>query len=205
MPSKGRVLIVFAKAPEPGKVKTRLAHELGDLEAARIYRALGRRVVDRVRGGPYRTIVYFDPPEARDDVVRWLGAPGIELVPQPEGDLGARIVRAFERGFELGERVCAIGTDSPDLDRARVETAFDSLERSGGPAAVLGPATDGGYYLVGLRRPEPRLFTEIPWSTGAVLPATLARAGELGIVVELLPPLGDVDRPEDVPEELKPR
>ncbi|MEX2294671.1 MAG: TIGR04282 family arsenosugar biosynthesis glycosyltransferase [Gemmatimonadota bacterium] len=198
-----RILLVFAKAPEPGRVKTRLARTLGEEEAARIYRALGSRVVDGVRGGPYRTVIYHDPPGARDLFAEWFGGEGLEFEAQPEGDLGSRLAEGFRWGFLEGDLVCAIGTDAPGVDRDRVEEAFGALSSEIGPALALGPATDGGYYLVALNRRIPEIFSGIPWSTSGVLKASLARAAALGVRTTLLPPLADVDRPEDVPEEFR--
>jgi rSAM/selenodomain-associated transferase 2/rSAM/selenodomain-associated transferase 1 len=208
-------LLVFAKAPLPGRVKTRLAGELGEKGAADLYRRMGRLVVDRVRTGPWRTVICYDPPGEEGAVRDWLrgGAP-LEYRPQTGGDLGARMADAFAAGFERAHRsthgasspggapVVVIGTDAPDLDRAIVAEAFRSLQRPGGPGLVLGPATDGGYYLLGLRSPAPDLFRDIPWSTDRVLEGTLAKARDLGLRHTLLEPLSDVDRPEDVPAAL---
>ena len=96
-----------------------------------------------------------------------------------------------------------IGTDAPGVDRERVTAAFRLLERTGGPHLVLGPATDGGYYLMGLRSPQPDLFRDVPWSTPRVLEITLERAREAGLRWELLEPLSDVDRPDDLSPELQ--
>lgn len=198
-----RLLLVFAKEPVPGRVKTRLARDVGSGEAARIYRAMGRRVVDRVRVGSYRTRVCFDPPEARKAVSAWLGRE-VEYRPQGPGDLGTRLAEAFEAGFRSADRVVVVGTDAPDLGRELVEKAFRRLASAD---LVLGPAEDGGYYLLGLRRPAPALFRDIPWSTAKVLAATRARAEDVGLDVFLLPPLRDVDTADDlgVVRDLRPR
>lgn len=199
-----RLLLIFAKRPDPGRVKTRLAGELGAEGAAELYRRLGRLVLDRVRGGPYRTIVCFDPPGARDEVAAWLGEEGgVAYRPQPAGDLGERMAGAFDEAFAEARRVVIVGTDAPDLDARLVEEAFEALERPGGPELVLGPARDGGYYLIGLRRPTPALFRNVPWSTPEVTDVTLDRARAEGLAWDLLRPLVDVDRPEDVPAGLR--
>lgn len=204
-----RILLVFAKVPEPGRVKTRLAGELGAEGAADLYRRMGRMVVDRVRAGPWRTVVCFDPPGGRREVLDWLGGDGdLECRPQEEGDLGARMEEAFAGAFAAapggaGEGpVVIVGTDAPGVEEGLVLEAFRALERRGGPDLVLGPATDGGYYLLGLRGPAARLFREIPWSTDRVLDLTLERARDMGLGWELLRPLSDVDRPEDLPATL---
>lgn len=200
-----RILLIFAKAPVPGRVKTRLAEELGEHGAAEYYRVLGGGVLDRLRGGDYRAVIYHDPPDAASAMHAWLGAEdGIEFLPQPGGGLGERLDGAFAWGFGRGELVCVVGTDIPELGRAEVEGAFARLEDPEGPDAVFGPALDGGYYLLALRRPAPSLFGLRAWSTGSVLEESLSRAEELGLRVDLLRPLADIDRPEDLPEELRP-
>jgi rSAM/selenodomain-associated transferase 1 len=190
----GRRLLVFAKQPVPGKVKTRLAEALGPEEAAGIYQTLGRSVVDQVRVGPFRTVVYFDPPTAMEDVTAWLGSEGLEFRPQAQGDLGDRLDAAFREALGEAETAVVIGTDAPGIDAQGVERAFRQLEEAD---VVVGPAADGGYYLMGLRSPTPGLFQKIPWSTSDVLSATLDRARRLGLDVAILPALEDVDTLED--------
>ncbi len=196
-----RTLLVFARAPRAGEVKTRLAASVGEDRALRIYRRMGREAVDRLRGGPWRTVLCFDPPngEALEAVSSWLGPEDLSFLPQSRGDLGVRLQEAFRTGFRSGGPVCVVGTDIPGLDRDRVEEAFRRVEAPGGPDVVLGPATDGGYYLLATRSPAPGLFREIPWSTDEVRRLTLERAAALGLGVEELPPLSDVDRAEDLP------
>ncbi len=201
--STGRILLIFARAPRPGEVKTRLARGVGAEEALRIYRRMGRQVVDRVRTGPYRTVLFFDPPGEKSLLTEWLGEENLRFRSQTSGDLGRRMHSAFQWAFRTGGPVCIIGTDAPKIDVGLLEAAFHALERSSGPDAVFGPATDGGYYLVGLRRPDDRLFRDIPWGTATVLEESLRAARETGLVVELLPPLSDVDHPEDIPEEFR--
>lgn len=196
--SRDRRLLVFVKEPRPGQVKTRLARSVGADEAAALYRAMGRRVVDTLRQGPFATEVHFAPAHAGEPVKTWLGHPGLAFVPQGEGDLGQRLEAAIRSAFRNGaSAVAAVGTDTPDLTRERVVDAFERLRDAD---AVLGPATDGGYYLIALSAPHRDLFHEIPWSTHEVLDATLERARQQGLTVALLPELPDVDRPEDLRE-----
>jgi len=191
----GRILLIFAKEPRPGHVKTRLAAEIGAGEAARIYQGLGRRVVDQLRHGPYSPIVVFDPPEARTRVTEWLGPEGLEFLPQVPGDLGSRLQAAFREGFRRGTEVVVVGTDAPEVDGEVVRSAFRRLAEAD---LVLGPAVDGGYYLLGLTSAAPELFHDIPWSTSEVLAATRDRADSLGLRIATLPTLADVDTAEDL-------
>lgn len=191
-----RSLGVFAKAPVPGEVKTRLARDVGPEAAAALYRRLGRQVVGRVVGPDYRTVVWFTP-RAREAAVRdWLDGLGVAAYsPQAGGNLGTRLAHAFGRSFAAGESaVVIIGTDAPGVNRHIVAAAFRALRAND---LVLGPSLDGGYFLIGLSAPQPALFRAIPWSTAAVLRTTTARARELGLSLRLLSPLRDVDRAED--------
>ena len=196
-----RTVVVFAKAPTPGRVKTRLEADVGAPRAVRIYRSLGRDTVDGLRGGPYRLMVYVDPPgpETTAAMHEWLGRDGIEYRPQSEGDLGARMAQAFDECLEEADQVCIVGTDIPGIDRDTVLRAFDTLQDEN---VVFGPATDGGYYLVAMSQRHPGLFSDIAWSTPAVLETTLARASEAGVNVALLDAKTDVDTLADVPEGL---
>lgn len=190
-----RTLIAFAKAPRPGRVKTRLAAAIGDAEAASLYRVMGRQVLDGVRGGDYRIVVYVDPAKELAAAREWLGAAGVEFRPQRGGDLGERLADAFRREFRRARRVCAIGTDAPAVDRHVVERAFAKLSTSD---LVLGPALDGGYYLIGTTGYWPELFREVPWSTEEVMTVTQARARALKLWTTALEPLPDIDTVEDL-------
>lgn len=142
-------------------------------------------------------VVICDPPEACPDVRASVG-PEVDVLAQRTGDLGVRLAGAFEDLFRLGAAaVVIVGSDLPDLPPSIVRQAADALERPGG-RVVIGPALDGGYYLVGLKAPHRRLFAGIEWSTPAVLGQTLDRARTLGLQVELLPPWADVDDPTDL-------
>lgn len=189
-------LLVFVKAPRPGAVKTRLAAALGGEAAAALYRAIAEEEIRGTapRAGEYARVICFDPPDARDEVTRWL--PGVPLRPQEGADLGARMSSAFAEAFASGaRRVAIVGTDVPACGRGHVAEALRALDEHD---LVLGPTHDGGYYLIALDRPRPALFPSIPWSTPSVLPATVERAGVLGLGVRMLDPLRDIDTLEDV-------
>ena len=154
------LLLVFVKEPSPGQVKTRLAQAIGAKAAAELYRLLTEEVLRRTApaGSEYRRLLFFAPPQAGPAMAAWL--PGETLVEQVEGDIGARMAGAFEEAFRRGaQRALLIGTDVPGLSRELLIEGFASLEDHD---LVLGPAQDGGYYLLGLDRPQPALFGASP-------------------------------------------
>lgn len=186
------VLLLFVRHPELGKVKTRLAATLGDEEALRIYRFLLENTRTATRAVPAERWVFYADEIPGNDA--W-ETPDFRRFGQQGADLGARMRHAFEQAFAAGaERVVIIGSDCPELTGELLQQAFEALQAHD---AVLGPATDGGYYLLGLRRPAPGLFENIAWSTDAVLAQTLDAARDLGLSVFLLPELTDIDREED--------
>jgi rSAM/selenodomain-associated transferase 1 len=192
----GDCLIVFVKEPKPGATKTRLLPALDAETAAELYRALADEEIRRTapRPGEYDRRFFFTPAGGREVVASWL--PGEELLPQQGGDLGARMAEAFAECFRRGARRAAIiGTDVPWVGRERVTEAFAALDEHD---VVLGPTTDGGYYLLALDRPRSALFQAIAWSTPAVFPSTVERAGTLGLRVRVLAELPDIDTIDDV-------
>lgn len=186
------VVAVFVKAPVAGRVKTRLAAEVGVHHAAEIYRSLGRRVVAACIGRAHDTTVWFAPARERQAVRQWLDSLDVGSIrAQVSGTLGMRLSAAFAQHFQEGaSRVIGIGSDCPDVDADIVSQALAALDEHD---VVIGPAHDGGYYLIGLRAPVPQLFHGIAWSTEAVLHQTLTRARQLGLSPALLPTLRDVD------------
>jgi len=180
-----RRLRLFAKEPHPGRVKTRLAPWLGAVQAASLYEAFVRDVVWR---HPAATI--YHAPDPAGPILADLGC---ELRGQRSGDLGDRLAAAF--AAELDGPVVIIGCDSPDLPADRIEAAFGLLaERD----VVIGPAVDGGYYLIGARVAPNPLLESIPWGTAGVLDKTIAAAHGAGLSLAVLEPWYDVDRPADV-------
>ena len=202
---------MFIRAPEAGKVKTRLAAEIGPDAALRVYRRLAEHtlaVAAQVAGAGVEVRVHYTPADAGRDVRAWLepawrareapdGGGALRFLPQQGEGLGERMENAFAAAFEAGhERVVIVGSDLPALDAALVLRAFALLEAS---PAVLGPARDGGYYLMGLRQRVGGLFSGIPWSTSDVLRLTLDRLRDAGIEPALLEPLSDLDEASDLP------
>jgi rSAM/selenodomain-associated transferase 1 len=189
----GRVLGVFAKWPVPGAVKTRLAAARDADWAARVARAFLLDTLGRLAGVDARRVLAFAPRESAEQfatVCRHFA-----LVPQGEGDLGQRLAAFVARHLEDGARaVVVVGTDSPTLPVAHVERAFTELERAD---VVLGPACDGGYYLVGCGPRLPPLFEGIAWGTPRVLADTVAALADPRWRLAVLPPWYDVDTPAD--------
>ncbi|MDQ3388288.1 MAG: TIGR04282 family arsenosugar biosynthesis glycosyltransferase [Gemmatimonadota bacterium] len=192
----GNAVIVFVRAPRAGTVKTRLAASIGDEAALRVYRRLAERAVSEATASGAVVLVRFTPADAGEELRKWLGDQPVFL-PQGEGELGARMERAFTEAFAEGySRVVIVGSDLPDLSAELLRRAFVALERA---EAVVGPALDGGYYLLGLRESLPEIFRGVPWSTVEVLACTLRALGEQGITPVILETLGDVDEAEDLP------
>lgn len=191
-----RALGIFAQAPVPGRVKARLAAEVGPSTATEVYWRSGRQVVSTLLGAGYRTVVWYAPASEAGFVREWLDDLGrFELRPQGGGSLGGRLTAAFLRHFRDGaDRVVIVGTDCPGIDRRLILDAFGAL---GAADVVMGPTLDGGYYLLGLRSPEPLLFHNISWTSGAVAAQTRTRAQALGLRVRTLRPLRDLDTERD--------
>ncbi|GAC1696363.1 MAG: TIGR04282 family arsenosugar biosynthesis glycosyltransferase [Gemmatimonadaceae bacterium] len=190
-----RALVIFARAPESGRVKTRLAAGIGESAALAAYRALTERVIDQLRPLLDTEIVVQYTPRGAEEVMRgWLGD-ALRYEPQCDGDLGARMVGAItDRLIEGARRVVVVGVDCPDVDSAVIDDAFAALD---GADVVFGPATDGGYYLVGVRGPTPEIFEGVPWSTPQTLTAALDRARAADLSVALLAERRDIDTAAD--------
>jgi hypothetical protein len=191
-------LIIFTRYPEPGKTKTRLIPALGAEGAATLQRQMTEHTLDQVKELQAKRLVsvevYFVGGN-QQLMQSWLGT-SVIYRQQGDGDLGRRMAIAFQTALEAGkQRVVVIGTDCPDLKAEVMVKAFHALEQHD---LVLGPAQDGGYYLIGLCRLIPELFTGISWSTAEVLQQTMSIAQRLELAVAYLPRLSDVDRPEDL-------
>src|SRR4051812_24815793 len=156
-----RTVLIFIKAPEPGQVKTRLVSRLGDEGAAGLYRALAQDSLDVLRAMKDVNVQIAYEPHIKWPTPEWLNLEGsTSWFFQSSGDLGNRLTDAFRKGLAQGGPAIAIGSDLPALNVFMLESAFDSLLKT---PVVLGPAADGGYYLVGLRELLPSLFEKIPW------------------------------------------
>jgi rSAM/selenodomain-associated transferase 1 len=193
-PRAKTLLGIFAKHWEPGQVKTRLARTIGESHAATLHALFVATLIERLSAAGERRVVVFWPPEAQAcfaGVVqdRW------ELLPQAEGDLGQRMQAFFVAGLAWAERVVLIGSDSPDLPLDTLSQAFEALRDRD---VVLGPAADGGYYLLGITRRLPPVFKGIAWSSSDVWAQTTARLNAAGIRWHELPPWYDVDEPADL-------
>jgi rSAM/selenodomain-associated transferase 1 len=184
-------IAVFARRPFEGRVKTRLSPALPPRLAVALYQGMLRDALDAAEACG-----------ADDRWLFWAEATGPNFAPrrwnentQPEGDLGARLEHAFAALFAPRSRVVITGADCPLLDSAQLHAAFAALDRAD---VVIGPANDGGYTLIGLREPRPELFRGVDWGTDAVLSQTRARAELLGLRVETLASLDDLDTPGDL-------
>lgn len=189
-------VVIFAKAPVPGQVKTRLIPALGAVGAAGLARYLLNRTLDKALAAAIGPVELCMSPGA--DGPEWdrIDLPlGVLTSEQGEGDLGARMARAARRVLASGERVLLIGTDCPALFERHLCAAAKALDDHD---AVLHPALDGGYVLLGLRAFHPWLFDDMPWSTRTVAGLTLARLRTLDWRVRLGETLPDIDEPADL-------
>lgn len=186
-------LTIFLKAPQPGRVKTRLAAELGADAAC----AAHVRLVETVLGNLSKLNdieLRFTPDDSFAEIARWL-RPGRLAKPQGPGDLGEKLSRAVRETLASGaRRVVVIGSDCPEVTTADIEAAWTALADRD---VVLGPAADGGYWLIGLRSGDTPVFEGISWSTPRVLEQTLARCRAAHRTVMLLRELHDVDTLDD--------
>lgn len=199
-------LIVFLKSPEEGKVKSRLAKALGEETACRLYENFTLDLLEtlgRVREEERCALtLYFYPPESGRRMVDWLGD-GYRYMPQQGKDLGERMGNAFQECFSEGfDSALLTGSDLPDLPDTIVKEGLAFLRRSD---AVIGPALDGGYYLIGFKSDTfvPEVFEGIPWGTAGVFDRTMDIFRQNKVRVSILPPWRDIDTYEDLKELLR--
>lgn len=195
-------LVIYAKAPVPGQVKTRLSPALTEDEAATLHGSFVLDTLERTNAAvskfklpvdrflacaPSSGHVFFRIMEARH---------GVTLLDQQGEDLGARMHHTFDSLFAQGyQRVCLVGADVPSLPLTHYRDAVEALTRHD---LVIGPASDGGYYLIGLTKPRADLFIDMPWSTDRVMVLTQQRAAAAGLKIALLPAWSDVDTIDDL-------
>lgn len=193
--SKG--LIIFARKPVPGKVKTRLARDIGDNSAADVYSAMLEDIINQASTlKNVRVLIFWSLENEEFPVVN--GAAHLEMFRQKGRDLGERMANAFKTAFGNNiDTCCIIGSDSPDLPVDLIAQAFDKLVCDG-TDIVYGPTEDGGYYLLGMKQFWQRLFENIPWSSPAVLTTTCARIDELKLHGRSLPSWYDIDTISDL-------
>jgi rSAM/selenodomain-associated transferase 1 len=192
-------LIIFVKAARPGAVKTRLASAIGPETACAAYRTLAEELFGRLES--LSTVeLRFSPDDAHQEIAGWQRR-SWTTGPQGEGDLGRRLQRAFSDAFAQGAKyVAIIGSDCPAITAGDIQAAWTALQTN---EIVIGPARDGGYWLVGLRELQPSLFEGIEWSTDKVLEQTLQCARQQNLRVALLRELRDVDTESDWLDYLK--
>ncbi|MDO8463909.1 MAG: TIGR04282 family arsenosugar biosynthesis glycosyltransferase [Gallionella sp.] len=189
-------IIIFAKAPLPGFAKTRLIPALGQDGAARLARRMLHGTLSSAVGAMVGSVELCVTPDIASPA--WVGVDipqGVEVSAQGDGDLGARLARAAQRGLEHGEPVILIGTDCIEMSVTLLRSATATLKHKN---AVIHPAADGGYVLLGLARFHPLLFEGMAWSTDRVAAETVGRIGQLGWSLEVGSPLHDIDEPADL-------
>lgn len=190
------ILGLTVRYPEPGMVKTRLAREIGDGEACTVYRAIAEKTISETMpdGGCYERIIFYSPGSFALKMRKWL--PAERIIPQRGGDIGEIMDNAFFDMFASGaEKAVVTGVDIPGLNRRIVNLAFLGLEQAD---VVIGPATDGGYYLVGMKSQFSGLFMDMPWGTAGVFRETMRVIGNLRLKVKVLAAMTDVDTMEDL-------
>ena len=191
-------LIIYSRYPEAGKTKTRMIPALGAEAAAELQRQMSEHTLNTARQLQQKRKINIEVHFAGGNkylMSAWLGE-DIDYIAQVDGDLGDKMNSSFSRAFNTGsQRVVTIGIDCPDINTDILNRAFDSLQQQD---LVLGVASDGGYYLIGLNKAIPELFQNINWGTDTVLKQTKEIADKLNLETNYLPTLSDVDRPEDL-------
>ncbi len=189
-------ILVFARTPVPGRVKTRLIPALGAMGAARLHRELVRHTLqEAAAAGAERLELWITGEDSGEELATLATAAGARLRRQTGVDLGARMAAALADAIGRGGPALVVGSDCPWLDAATLARAGTELASRD---AVLGPAVDGGYVLLGMHRVEPSLFANVPWGTDRVLGITRERLAALGWDWEELEPRSDIDRPGDL-------
>jgi uncharacterized protein len=190
------ILGLTLKYPEVGLVKTRLARDIGDHAACEIYRTMAEKIFAETSpdAGSYERMIFYSPASSEQKVSNWL--PGVRVAPQRGADIGEIMDNAFCDMFEAGaQRAVVTGVDIPGLNSRIVNLAFQEL---GHADVVVGPATDGGYYLIGMRSRMPDIFRDIHWSTSKVFRETMLVIGSRKLRVRTVAAMSDVDTLDDL-------
>jgi rSAM/selenodomain-associated transferase 1 len=193
---KREILGLTVKFPEPGRVKTRLAKDVGEETAADVYAFIARRVLGRTAAASagYERMIFCSPRERIREFEEWF--PGEKVIPQKGRSIGRIMQNALSALFAEGAAKAVVaGVDVPALGREIVRAAFVALDAAD---IVIGPAVDGGYYLIGMKSVHPGIFEDIHWSTDRVLEETLSATERAGLTVRLTERLYDVDTLEDL-------
>ncbi len=194
---KDRIILLFVKTPLSGRVKTRLSKVVGRQEAANLYKCFVSDIIAVLQQTDFTLRICYHPAEAENQMIDWLG-PSFTYTPQRGKNLGERMADAFNKAFSGGIRsALIIGSDLPDLSTAIIDEAFASLETT---AAVIGPALDGGYYLIGFKNNAylPAAFEDIPWGTEDVYAKTLNIFQNHKVGYHPLPVCRDIDDYQDL-------
>jgi uncharacterized protein len=187
-------LIIFTRYPTPGTTKTRLIPALGEVGAAQLQRRMAEHTVQQARALNCAVEIWYVG-GSKELMQNWLGI-DLRYREQPAGDLGDRMCAGFRWAFDQGySSVMIIGTDCPGLTTALLAEGLAALQNQ---VVAIGPAIDGGYYLIGLQRLVPELFAQIAWGTATVRQDTVKIADRLQLSTYLLPLLPDIDRPTDL-------
>jgi len=196
-------LIIFTKYPENGRVKTRLAETLGEAFASEFYKMCAGYIFNeciKLKRSGIDLLIFYAEEEDRNKIRGWVPE-SFELVRQEGENLGERMYNAFSHLLKFNaEKAVLIGTDIPDISSSLIEKSFEYLDDH---EAVIGPSSDGGYYLIGLSKLNKDIFTGIQWSTGKVLENTLIKLKERNLSYKLLPELIDIDKESDIMKWLK--
>ena len=193
-----RAIIVFARLPVEGKVKTRLAKEIGDKNSAILYQVCAEHLfkeVKKVKKYDTDLFLFYSDENETGKIKKWVGE-DFYFYPQSGENLGTKMLNAFQQIFEKKySKVIIVGTDVPDIDSTLILNAFMELDNND---FVIGPSHDGGYYLLGMKSPANHLFSNIKWGTETVLTSTLEKLNKRKIPFKLLPELIDIDIKKDI-------
>jgi rSAM/selenodomain-associated transferase 1 len=186
-------IIILAKAPLPKHVKTRLMGHLTDEERLNLYESLLKETVKKLTGiEGVDTLICYWPMDAKDYFMQF----GLEIFPQSDGDIGTRMFNALKKVFDMSyKKAVIVGVDIPDLSS---EPALKALEMLDKKDIVFGPSFDGGYYMVGMKKPLREIFEDIEWSTKATLKQSIEKASEQGYNLHFTETLLDIDTPDDL-------